>query len=144
MKSKIRELISRLLKPQFIQAIDQNFLINLPWVWATRVHYVVYYALLAIPAAVFYRLVYNSPNSNIISQNGNEVSRTDYYVIAFLIIFVVDAICFFFWSVMASMYNMIDEFGDIQSSTLIAEFSLYYICSFVILIPPFIVFTLLS
>ena len=46
MISKFIQIIQKIINPKFLQDIDQTYLLNHPRLWASRIHYLIYYSII--------------------------------------------------------------------------------------------------
>ncbi|MDJ0729686.1 MAG: hypothetical protein QNJ33_06800 [Crocosphaera sp.] len=63
----ILKSFKKFLNPNFLQRIDQEYLLNHPRLWTSKIHYLIYYSIIGY--WFYQQLVYNQ-NFNILKQYG--------------------------------------------------------------------------
>lgn len=111
----------------FIQRIDQDWLLNHPTLWATRLHYFLY--AYAFMAAVAYLIGLTFPMStqNLPSVEGH-----------FAFAFILSGIAFLVWAYKASLFQVTKQFGNTSVLTQIKTQGIYLLITCMLGAVPFL------
>ncbi len=121
-----RKLFQYLVNPGFLTKIDKTLLLNYPWLWSTRFHYVFYYCMLINLALIALTLMLIQPD---------QLDELTTYIMIFFA--VAELAAFSFWIFKLSIFNLEKEYGNRGNSfrRSIYEISLYFLCVIMMLSP---------
>ena len=117
----IPNFLLTLTNPKQLQKIDRYFLLNHPRFWVTKVHYVIYYGILA--NIILNLLIFAIINPKIIDE------FIQYFIV---LIMLIEAGIFMFWFDKQSVYNVEKEYGNTSSGIGFVEIIIYALCAVII------------
>ncbi|MDJ0898142.1 MAG: hypothetical protein QNJ55_04975 [Xenococcus sp. MO_188.B8] len=125
-----QNLLQFILNPKFLRKIDRYLLLNRPFLWSTRVHYVLYYGLLINIISILLTFILIQPD---------QIDELTQFIVFFLFLFEI--FTFFFWLFRQSIFNLEQDYGEqrhfFRRSFL--EIIIYAFCIFIIFSPSLIV-----
>lgn len=114
----IKKIIRRILFPQSLQKLDRLFLLYRPRLWALKLHYICYHALLVNILIAFLTLIFPIPIYDLYS----------FSTIGFVIIGIGAFIVIFAWVDEQYKYNIEKEYGNFLKINAFLEILGYSIC----------------
>ena len=96
----MQNLIQVISNPPILRTIDRYLLLNKPFLWSSRVHYVFYYGLLINLVLILLTLILIQPH---------QIDELTQFILPFLVIFEICA--FFFWMFRQSIFNLEQDYG---------------------------------
>ncbi len=123
---KIPTFVLSFVNPDWLQKIDRYLLLNYPQFWVTRIHYVVYYGLLANIALNLFILIF---------LQSQHIDEFIWYFVLFVML--AEAGVFIFWFMKQSLYNSEKEYGHARYKIALAEVTVYVLCAIIIASPSF-------
>jgi hypothetical protein len=119
--------IKRPLVPGFLKKIDQKLLLNKPGIWSSRIHLVLYYGVLFILFLAL--LAFLEPRD-----------LRDYTTTKFWTAFVciISVIALTVWLIYLLRFNVFKKYGNIRPLHALGTFVLYFICTGIIVLFPYV------
>jgi hypothetical protein len=119
--------IRRPLVPGFLKKIYQKLLLNKPGIWSSRIHLVLYYGVLFILFLAL--LAFLEP------RDLRDYTTTKYWM-AFVCIISVIALTV--WLLYLLRFNVFKKYGNIRPLHALGTFVLYFICTGIIVLFPYV------
>ncbi|MEH2258980.1 hypothetical protein [Nostoc sp.] len=133
---------SEYIHPTILRRIDKKLLLNYPKVWSIRIHYILYFTLIAIPISLLLKRIFTPWLIEAIKKNTFGYSSSPlspiYFVGFCTVIFYI--ILLLFWLDYVNKYSVEREFGSSRVNPII-EAWLYWVCSALMATPFLVVFS---
>lgn len=124
------KFIKIILNPNFLQSIDQKFLLNYPRLWTSRIHYLIYYSIIC---SIFQLLLFNR-----IKINFDFSLNVSIMFLVFGFAFLIIGYWFYQQLVYQQNFKILNQYGIIQPYwECLKDFILNLVC-FLISACPFI------
>jgi hypothetical protein len=100
--------------PAFLQKIDKDWLLNQPEIWATRIHYLLFWATIYTLVVSLLGFLYPISTHNVPDPE-----------VFTLITLIPAGIIFLYWAYQLSLYKVSEQFGNITRSFSFKELFIY-------------------
>lgn len=111
----------------FIHRIDQDWLLNNPTLWATRIHYFLYAYAFIVSVAYLIGLTFPMSTQNLPSVEGH-----------FAFAFILSGITFLVWAYKASLFQVTKQFGNTNLFTQLKTQGIYFLITCMLGAVPFL------
>ncbi len=111
----------------FIRRIDQDWLLNNPTLWATRIHYFLYAYTFMVAVAYLIGLTFPMSTQNLPSVEGH-----------FAFALILSGIAFLVWAYKASLFQVTKQFGNTNIFTQLKTQGIYLLITCMLGIVPFL------
>ncbi len=110
-----------MLIPNYLKKIDKYFLLNYPRIWISKIHYIIFYSILANIALNICVLLYPIKPHHI-----------SYLFSTSMILILIEIIFLIRWFYIQTLYNVEKNYGKTSLITGFSEFLIYFFCVFLI------------